>query len=131
MQFISTKLHGVLDYVVGFILISSPFLLGFYRNGWESWVPICLGAATILMSLCTNYELGAWRVLPMTVHLVVDFLAGAFLAASPWIFGFHEVVYIPHLALGLGEILVVVCSSREAFTKSRVVGYPPSDTQSE
>ena len=130
MQFINTKSHGILDYLVGFILISSPFLLGFYHDGWESWVPISLGGLTILMSLFTNYELGALRLLPMTVHLGIDFLAGAFLAASPWIFDFHQVVYWPHVILGLGEILVVVFSSRKPFNKTRVVGYPPAPTQS-
>ncbi len=35
---------------------------------------------------------------------MIDFLSGVFLAASPWLFGFAEEVYLPHLILGIFEI---------------------------
>jgi hypothetical protein len=36
MKIISTKLHGVLDYLVGIILIRSPWLFGFANRGAQS-----------------------------------------------------------------------------------------------
>jgi hypothetical protein len=50
MKAISTKVHGVLDYLVGIILIAAPWLLNFYRGGAESWVPILLGIGTVMYS---------------------------------------------------------------------------------
>jgi len=38
------------------------------------------------------------------VHLMLDTASGVLLAASPWLFGFADRVYLPHLLLGLFEI---------------------------
>ncbi|MFC4873147.1 SPW repeat protein [Negadavirga shengliensis] len=111
MKIISRKAHGYLDYLVGILLIASPWLFNFYAGGAESWLPIILGAGTILYSLFTNYELGMIKLMDMRTHLVMDFAAGAFLALSPWIFGFADMVFVPHLVIGLGEILVAIMTN--------------------
>lgn len=56
MQIISTKAHGVLDYLMGILLIASPWLFNFNRGGDETWIPVILGSAIILYSLFTDYE---------------------------------------------------------------------------
>jgi len=104
MKVIPTKVHGVMDYLVGAILIAAPWLLGFARGGAETWVPVILGASAILYSLFTDYELSISRSIPMKTHLTLDVLSGVFLAASPWIFGFSEYVYLPHVIFGILEI---------------------------
>jgi hypothetical protein len=104
MKIISTKVHGVLDYLMGVILIASPWLLNFDRGGAETWVPVALGAGVILYSLFTDYEYSVSRSISMRTHLTLDVLSGIFLAVSPWIFGFDEYVYLPHLILGILEI---------------------------
>lgn len=104
MRFISTKVHGVMDYLVGFLLISFPFTLGFYEGGAESYIPIMLGLITLGYSICTRYEMGLIKALPMTMHLGLDLIAGVFLAASPWIFGFDQQVSVPHVLVGLFEV---------------------------
>jgi hypothetical protein len=104
MRFIPTRIHGMLDYLMGILLIASPWLFGFNRGGAETWVPVIVGASVILYSIFTDYELGAIRKLSMSTHLWLDVLGGAFLAASPWLFDFDEYVYLPHLILGLAEI---------------------------
>jgi hypothetical protein len=104
MKIISTKVHGMLDYLVGVLLIAAPWLFDFARGGAETWVPVALGVGAILYSLITDYELGAWRKLPMKTHLGLDAVSGILLAASPWIFGFADEVYLPHLVLGLLEL---------------------------
>ena len=108
MRIISTKAHGVLDYLVGILLIAAPWLFGFARNGAETWVPVVLGASVILYSLFTSYELGMVRAIPMRAHLTLDFISGAFLAMSPWIFGFNDYIYWPHLIFGILEIGAVL-----------------------
>lgn len=104
MRFLSTKTHGMLDYLLGALLIALPWLLGFARGGAETWVPVLLGAGVLGYSLLTDYELGVVRRLPMPVHLWLDALGGVLLAISPWLFGFDELVWLPHLLLGLAEV---------------------------
>lgn len=105
MKIISTHTHGILDYIVGVALIAAPWILGFANGGPEMWVPIVLGAATLVYSLLTRYELGAIKLLPFRTHLTMDFLSGVFLALSPWIFGFSQNVRWPHVIVGLFEIV--------------------------
>lgn len=104
MRFIPTRTHGMVDYIVGILLIAAPWLFDFARGGAETWIPVIVGAGAILYSLLTDYELSAARKIPMTTHLWLDALAGAFLALSPWLFGFADFVYLPHLIIGIAEI---------------------------
>jgi hypothetical protein len=105
MKIIDTKTHGYLDYLMGALLIASPWLFNFYRGGAETWVPVILGIGTILYSMMTNYELGLMKAMSMRAHLAMDFVGGAILAVSPWVFGFSEFVFWPHLILGVFEIM--------------------------
>jgi hypothetical protein len=82
VRFIPTQVHGMLDILMGVVLIAAPFLLRFDR-GAATWVPVILGAGVIAYSLITDYELGIARIIPMPVHLMLDIGGGALLAASP------------------------------------------------
>jgi len=98
---IPTRTHGILDYIVGVALIAAPWLFGFAQGGSETWIPVLIGALVIGQSLFTDYEYGLVRAIPMRVHLMVDIVAGLFLAISPWLFGYHVLVWAPHLIVGL------------------------------
>ena len=104
LRFISTRTHGVLDYVVGALLLVVPYILGFADGTAAQWVPQVLGLVAIGGALLTDYELGAMRVIPMPVHLGIDVASGALLALSPWLFGFADRVSWPHLVVGILEI---------------------------
>lgn len=104
MKVISTRVHGMMDYALGLLLIIAPWLLGFAEGGAETWIPVILGVGIILYSLMTDYEMGAVKTISMKGHLWLDGIGGLFLALSPWLFGFDEIVYLPHLILGLIEI---------------------------
>ena len=112
MPKLSTRTHGILDYAVGALLIAAPWLFGFDRGGAETWVPVILGAGAIVYSLCTDYELGVARLIPMPVHLMLDIGSGILLAASPWLFGFDDLVRTPHVVLGLFEIVTALMTER-------------------
>lgn len=104
MRIIPTRVHGMLDYLIGALLIVSPWLFDFADGGAKQWVPIILGAGAILYSLMTDYELGVVKAIPMPTHLMLDLGSGVILAASPWIFGFADEIWWPHLIVGLLEI---------------------------
>ncbi|GAB3321447.1 SPW repeat protein [Larkinella ripae] len=104
MPLLSTKVHGILDYITGVFLIVSPWVFGFDDQGMAQWIPIFLGVSAILYSLFTDYELGLVRRLPMRLHLTLDVVSGIVLATSPWLFNFADYVYLPHVILGIFEI---------------------------
>lgn len=103
MKIINSRVHGILDYTMGILLIASPWIFGFADDGAAQWIPIIVGISQIIYSLCTNFELGPVKLISLRTHLNLDMVAGLFLAVSPWIFQFHEYVFLPHLILGLLE----------------------------
>jgi hypothetical protein len=114
MKFIRSKTHAWLDYIYGIFLAISPWVFGFATgpNGEpQTLIPVFLGAATIVFSLCTDYELGVISLISIKMHLAIDFLMGIFLAASPWLFNFHDEVWMPHVAFGLIAVLVSLCTT--------------------
>lgn len=106
MRFIPTRVHGLIDYLVGGTLIAAPRLLGFADGGAKHRVPVALGVKVIAYSAVTNYERGLVKAIPMKAHLGLDVLTGIILASSPWVFGFADQIWWPHVVFGLMSIVV-------------------------
>ncbi len=112
MRFISTKVHGAIDYTVGSLMTSSP-LLG-VKGSIENAVPVTLGIGATIYSLFTDYELGAVRTLPMKYHLALDIMSGAVLCATPLIYKkMDKKAKISFVALGLFEIAAGIFTKLE------------------
>lgn len=119
---ISSRVHGILDYIVGLALIAAPWLFGFVNfDQFEAatWTPIVIGSLIIGLSLITNYETSLAKIVPLRMHLAMDALVAVILAASPWLFGFSEYVYLPHVIVGVAELLIVAMSDRAAYNYRR------------
>ena len=119
---ISTRVHGIIDYATAALLILSPYLFGFATGGIEHWIVEIVGVALLGMSLLTRYELAVKRVIPLGTHLAADMAAGALLAVSPWLFGFADIIWWPHLLIGLMEIVVALMTRR--VTEYDIEGRP-------
>lgn len=123
LRFLPTRVHGVLDYLVGVALILAPNIFQFSGMGGPAViVPRILGVVLIVYSVFTRYEWGLVKIIAMPYHLVVDLLASLFLAASPFIFGFvnnSPNVWLPHLVVGIVVVLVVLVTQTQPGT-SRV-----------
>ncbi|GGG26855.1 hypothetical protein GCM10010964_13450 [Caldovatus sediminis] len=124
MRFVTTRTHGVIDYVIGVVLILAPWLLGFANGGAAQWVTVALGAILIVYSLFTNYELGLMRSIPMPTHLVLDAVGGIVLVISPWLFGFAHIVWLPHVLIGLLEIVMSFVTERVPGARATAGGLP-------
>nr|WP_294796015.1 SPW repeat protein [uncultured Mucilaginibacter sp.] len=112
MKFISRKTHAVLDYAVGAVLIAAPWLLGFSDNNAATWSAVAVGLVTLVMSAMTDYEGGLAKVLSMDTHLTLDLITGIFLAVSPWLLSYSDRIFLPHLIVGVMEIVVVIFTQR-------------------
>jgi hypothetical protein len=126
MKLLNTKTHAILDYAVGILLIAAPWMLNFADGGPAQQVPVAIGILTIIMSLLTKYEFSIFKLIGMNTHLIIDFLAGVLLATSPWLLHFSDQVYLPHLIVGIIEIVVVMISEKKPFISAneQPVGNP-------
>ena len=114
MSLIPPRVHGVIDYLVGALLLAAPWLLGFSDDPAATWVTVAFGAVAILYSVTTDYELGVVPVLSMRTHLVIDIVWAVLLLASPWIFGFADRVRWPHVIVALAGLAVTAMTWRPA-----------------
>ena len=127
IRFVPTAVHGVFDYVGAIGLIASPFIFGFAdMGGIAVFLPIVLGAGLLLYSLLTDYELGmpGVKFIPMSVHLTVDFVASAFLALAPFLFGYSNEgvnVWLPQVIAGVAVMLLVLVSQTQQQSEVKVV----------
>ena len=120
MRLIPTKIHGIIDYLWGAALLASPWVLGYADVAAAKWLAVVFGVGAILYSMITAYELGLLRILPMPLHLIIDGAGGAFLAASPFLFGFADRVLSPHFAFGLfsvGASLITRTDAAQPFSR--------------
>jgi hypothetical protein len=125
MRFIPTRFHAPLDYIVGAVLIAAPWIFQFSDIGAATAVSIVLGAGLILYSLFTNYELGVWKVAPMAVHNLIDIVAGALLAASPWLFGFADQgtnLWVPFVVIGVAAVFLGLTTKQAGGYRYRRAG---------
>ena len=67
-------------------------MLGLHDVAGAAAVPRLDGAAGLCYSLITDYELGGLKALTVPAHLTLDAAKGLFMALSPWLFGFPEVI---------------------------------------
>ena len=127
IRFVPSSVHGIFDYIGGIALIACPFIFGFYSMGGIAVIlPIVLGVGLILYSLLTDYERGipGLKFIPMPVHLILDFVAAAFLVAAPFLFGFANRgmnVWLPFVVAGVGVIILVLVSQTHAYMKAKAV----------
>jgi uncharacterized membrane protein YhfC len=80
--------HGLLEYGVGILLIFSSSLFGF--DGEPRVAAILLGAAVIVLAAVSDLPTALMRRVPIDSHVVIDYVIGVVLIASPFIFGFSD-----------------------------------------
>ena len=85
---ISSKQHGVVDYVFAASTFALPRLLSASERTRALLTPAALGV--VGMSALTDYELGLVKVLPLKGHIGLDLVLGALFVAAPVVLGDEE-----------------------------------------
>jgi hypothetical protein len=102
--------HGILEYVLAVALIVAPFALAF-ESGAAMAVGIVLGLAVLVIAASTVAPTSLVDQLPVSVHILLDYVLVAALVASPFVFGFSAetrptaffiVVGVIHLLVTIG-----------------------------
>ena len=102
--------HGLLDYVVGGLLIAAPFVLGYSQLGAPTAVSIVAGVVVLALAASTTGPTRLKVALPVSVHVLADLTLGGLFIAAPFLFGFSDegrptALFI---ALGVVEVLGVI-----------------------
>ena len=108
MRFITKKIHAFLDYPVALALIGLPFLLSLGNsNPLALQISVVVGIAAFLLTLLTDHETGAFRVVPYKFHLIVDFAVAVVFLLVPFVFSFEGLDAYYHWINGVAVLLVV------------------------
>jgi len=122
MKIISTRVHGLLDYLTAGTLMVVPRVLGWSASVTHLMTGAALG--TISYSALTNYELGLARLLPMRAHLTLDALSAALFCGGPLLFPNEQArVRASLVSIGVFEFAVALLSqSSSPWNAPQVAG---------
>lgn len=116
LRVVPTSVHSMVDHVVGPTLVVAPELFRLRRTSPEALVPRITGGIESVYSNLTDYELSLKNVIPMKVHLALDGLSGAALAAVPHLTGARKrglLHWLPHTLIGAMEVGLALTTKTE------------------
>ncbi len=82
-------LHGAIEYVAGLLFIVAPLVLGF-ESGVAIVLSLVVGVLVLVIAASTDSPTGLISKIPITLHVVLDYVLAVVLIASPFIFGFSD-----------------------------------------
>ena len=107
-RFVTKKIHAYLDYPVALALIALPFALGLgTSHPMALWLSVGTGIAAFLLTSLTDHQLGVYRVLPYSFHLLVDLAVGVAFLTAPLFLGFSGIDAWFYWANGAAVLIVV------------------------
>ncbi|HEV7807088.1 MAG TPA: hypothetical protein VGO80_14795 [Solirubrobacteraceae bacterium] len=106
---ISRFLHGVIEYAAGVLLIAAPFLFDF-QDGAATAVSIIAGVVALVIAASTEGASSMIDSIPISVHLLLDFVFAGVLLASPFLFAFTDesAPTAFFIVLGVAHLLVTI-----------------------
>lgn len=119
-RYIPTLTHGLLDHLLGIVMITSPWLFEYHAaRGLAVQVLFILGGLLVLSSLVTRFEMGVFKLMNVRTHLWIDLVIGVSLALSPWIFDFSDRIFLPHLFGGSLIAIISIFTASTPFDETR------------
>jgi hypothetical protein len=109
-------LHGALDYLMGILVATSPWLFGFSTQHMAPQIATTIGFILIGVSLVTNYEAGVIHLLPFAAHRFTDFLVGIALLGATWHFSLGGRAGIVFTVLGAIQLAITALTRRPRET---------------
>jgi hypothetical protein len=106
----STFVHGAVEYAAAALFIVAPFLFEFDSDAATA-ISIVVGVAILVVTASSELPTGLAKVIPVTIHMVLDIVVAAVVIAAPFLFGFSGergataffiVLGILHLLLTIG-----------------------------
>ena len=106
MKMLSPKLHGMIDFIAVIIFGLAPMAFGF--RGIPAKISYLLAGVHLVMTLATAFPCGLFKIIPMRIHSIVEFVVSITLVILPWILGFSSEYAARNFYIGMGIIIFVV-----------------------
>ncbi len=85
MKILSSKAHGILDYILSLFLLASPTL--FQMEGNLSIITYALGLTHLAITALTDFELGIIKLIPFRIHGLIEvFVSLALAGLALWFY---------------------------------------------
>ncbi len=114
--FVPTAVYGVINYLLSFTLIASPWLFGLVNvSSAALLIPMYIGWLQFIMAVFVDNETGFVKQFPMQIHLVIDALMGFILLVSPWLYTFSSKAFWPELLFGALLLFLAIFTKKSPF----------------
>jgi hypothetical protein len=123
---ISPRVHGVLDYATVAAFLNAPMVFRF-QGTVAAVIVYWLAGIHLLMTGCTNFPLGVFKWIPFRIHGAIDLVAGVFLLAAPWIFGFSDVHAARNFFVAVALLTFIVVALTDYAPRAVIPPPAPGD----
>jgi hypothetical protein len=125
MKTLERRACSLLHYATAVLFAFTPVLSGTAAGGPQTWVPLGLGALMAGVTFVARDRIGPARSVCGSTRQNVELAGSTLLVLSPWLFGFAEVTWRPHLLVGQVGIGVSILTRKlEEFPVSRLLTSP-------
>jgi len=128
MKYLNSRVHGIIDYVLDFVFLIAPTVLGL--SSTATTLCYTIAALHFLTSLCTKYEYSLFKIIPFPVHGAIEFVASIALVAMPWIADFSGFTVDRNFFVltGIAVFAVWMTTNYGQLTSVKVLRTPVQDT---
>ena len=111
---IPATVHGIIEYLAGVLCIAAPYLFDFMATRAKT-LSIAVGVVILVVAAVSKGPTGLIDELPISAHVLLDYVLAVFLIAASFLFGFSEdgkataffiVVGVVHLLLTIATRFV-------------------------
>jgi hypothetical protein len=106
MRIISPWVHGILDLITVAVFVLGPIIVGL--GGSPAAIAFTLAAVHLILTLLTDFPMGAVKKIPFFVHGIVELVVGVGLLILPSFAGYGPGSPARRFYLAMGAIILVV-----------------------
>jgi hypothetical protein len=106
MKIISSKAHGILDYLTVVFLLAAPTL--FKMEGNLCTFTYVLAGVHFLLTSLTNFEPGIFKVIPFRVHGLIELVVSVILIVVAFWFNSNGSELGFYFYIGLAVVILIV-----------------------
>jgi len=81
--------HGIIEYLAAVLFIAAPFIL-IFEDATAEAISIIVGVVILIVAATTAGRTGLIASIPVSAHVVLDYVLAALLIAAPFLFGFSS-----------------------------------------
>ena len=108
---IPAAVQGIIEYLAGVLFVAAPFLFDFEATRART-LSIAVGVVVLVVAAVSKGPTGLIDELPVSAHVLLDFVLAVFLIAASFLFGFSEdgKATAFFIVLGVAHLLITIAT---------------------